>query len=527
MQFPFPHKTLARCVALALVATPAFAGEIQSIDLSNTVPNDSANITTIYDRDPTLDGAVTYGEISWDEVKAVLPGIAVYNNVPPQNTSNQIYADCVMAPRVPSLIGPGIDKACNDGFQTHKRYKMNATSIGPIDLVFKVRPNDGYATIVDKDGNVIDPQVDQDPNVNVYRMIGKLNNHTAGRLGGFKIQLGFGIGDNFTDSTQGDGLKIRLYEEGADPTVPSNVLTEEGIAEFPGGLFYGPQDSRHDWGFFSETRAFFLVDTSALDVSAEDTLTSGVLSTNYASKFGEWLPLSWAPPGWFFDDDANPATDAVVKAWFDGTNWLTYDIDPTTGAHTEKIVDLTEIANYVANPPTVYDDDGVNDEATNGGTLFATWDAKTELYTLASDGSTITNEEMVALIAASSTLETRTGYQIGPIEDLANVNLNYFIEVGDISTWTTGNSSNDEKTFTLRITPMAATDNTTPAWVGVEPPIAPPVVPPVVDPTTPPVATGGDGGCTMATGKVPFDPTLPLLLAGGVAAIALRRRASR
>ena len=466
---------------------------------------------------------MSYGEIGWEEVKAVQPGIAVYNNIP-INEPKQIIADCVMAPRVPSLTGP-VDKACNDGFQTHKRFKMSATKVGgSIDLVFKVKPGDAY----DSSGVLLPDGQDPVAASNVYKMIGKLNNHTAGRLGGFKIELGFGIGSAFSKATtQGDNLRVRLYEEGADPAVPSNVLSDEGIAEFPGGLFYGPADSRHTWGFFSETRAYFTVDTSTL-ASDEDTLTSGALSANYKDKFGEWLPLSWAPPGWFFDDDANPATDAVVKAWFDGTNWLTYDIDPTTGAHTEKIVDLTEIANYVANPPTVYDDDGVNDEATNGGTLFATWDAETELYTLASDGSTITNEEMVALIAASSKLETRTGYQMGPIEDLANVNLNYFIEVGDpTDAWPTWDATAQEASFTLRITPMAATDNTTPAWVGVEPPIAPPVVPPVVDPTTPPVATGGDGGCTTATGKVPFDPTLPLLLAGGVAAIALRRRASR
>ena len=35
MQLPFSSKTLARCVALALVAAPAFAGEIRSIDGGN------------------------------------------------------------------------------------------------------------------------------------------------------------------------------------------------------------------------------------------------------------------------------------------------------------------------------------------------------------------------------------------------------------------------------------------------------------------------------------------------------------
>src|SRR5690606_3190315 len=133
-------------------------------------------------------------------------------------------------------------------------------------------------------------------------------------------------------------------------------------------------------------------------------------------------------------------------------------------------------------------------DTTASGTLYATWNAQTELYTLVSDGSTITNEEMVSRLASDSTLETRSGYQMGPIEDLANVNLNYFIEVGDpTNAWPTWDAATQEASFTLRITPVAAADNTTPAWVGVEPPVAPPTDPTdPTDPTTPPVATGGD-----------------------------------
>lgn len=88
---------------------------------------------------------------------------------------------------------------------------------------------------------------------------------------------------------------------------------------------------------------------------------------------------------------------------------------------TERIVDAAEIATWEAMPPSVYDDDGDNVSTPTGGTLYATWDAEAELYTLADgSGTTLTNEQMVALIAGSSTLETRIGYQKGPIEDLAN-----------------------------------------------------------------------------------------------------------
>ena len=41
------------------------------------------------------------------------------------------------------------------------------------------------------------------------------------------------------------------------------------------------------------------------------------------------------------------------------------------------------------------------------------------------------------LLKESATLERRTGYMTGPIEDLANLNLNYYIEVAEASTWPT------------------------------------------------------------------------------------------
>jgi len=274
---------------------------------------------------------------------------------------------------------------------------------------------------------------------------------------------------------------------------------------------------------------------------ALDTLARKELGLNPDELGSPWgaatsLPINWVPPGWFHDFDGNPATDDDVVAWFDGTNWITYIVDDATGDRTEQIVDAATITTYETTPPTVWLDDG-NGTTTTGGTLYATWDADNEVYTLAA-GGTATNEVIAAELLTNSLLERRAGYQTGPIEDLANVNLNYYIEVKDPTGWTTYNGDTGEATFTLRITPIEAAENTVPPWLTqveppVEPPVVPPVVPPVDDgtttPTTPttPVVTDDDGGCTMATGKVPFDPTLPLLLAGGVAAIALRRRASR
>lgn len=499
---------LAAVVGLAL-APAAMAGEIQDIDLSNFGPFDpSVTVRTLYDRDVTggTAGAMTYGEIGWDELKAEDPGIAVYNNVPKYG-ANHIIADCVMAPRIPALWsdedGDGInetDKKCNDGFQSHKRYKMSATGVGPIDLVFTVKNVDNVLQIVDRDGVALDPNEDQDVTRNLYRMVGKLNNHTTGRLGGFRVELGYGIGDDFEKSTAGDGLKIALREEGA---TAENDLGDQDMAEFPGGLFYGPADDKHDWGFFSSTRANFTVDTAAL-ATDEDSFESVALSSNYSDLFGEWLPLDWVPTGWFYDHDGNPATDAQVVAWNDGSQWLSYDIDPATGDRTEEVVTQTDIDGWAATLPTVWNDDG--DAATiDAGTLYATWNPETGLYELAA-GGTMTNDAMTVELGTSETLERRPGYQQGPIEDLANLNLNYYIEVADAASgnWPTYDAGSDTYRFTLRITPLAALDDQRPAWM--------------------PAASGGSGGCVISEGRSAIDPVLPAVALLSLGYLALRRR---
>lgn len=502
---PFPAR-FPSWLAVALFAAPALAGEIQTIDLGNFGPM-VGSTRTIYDRPATDWFRQSYGEIGWDPLKAVDPGIVVYNNTPIYgNPLNQIIADCVMAPRTAALTIGG-DKQCNDTFQSHKRYKMNATGFGPIDMVFTVRNLDAAREIRDKDGNVV--AADQDPARNVYRMIGKLNNHTGRRMGGFRVEIGHGLGAAFVPHTDVATMRIALREEG--DTDPANDLGANAMAEFPGGLFYGPADDKHTWGFFSSERAGFTVDQTQLKAGATS-FASGALSANYQALFGKWLPINWVPTGVFLDDDGNPATDAVAKVWFNGTAWISYQIDEASGARVEQVLTQKEVDALLARPATIWNDDGDAPPATStdpaqtlGGTLYATWDPARELYELADGSGTRTNDEMAALLATSTTLERRPGYLDGPIEDLANLNLNYFIEIGDISTWP--GFSGDTAQFTLRITPVAAADSeqVLPDWMPAD------------------TSSSGGGGCSMATTDRPFDPMLPLLALLGLAGWALRR----
>jgi hypothetical protein len=86
---------------------------------------------------------------------------------------------------------------------------------------------------------------------------------------------------------------------------------------------------------------------------------------------------------------------------------------------------------------------------------------------------------------------TIAGTQIeeAPIEDVANLNVNYFLQVGAADLWPTYNIIDDTATFTIRVTGL-------------------------IEPTGP--------------GMVPVPATAPLLVAGlGGIAFAFRRRATR
>ena len=133
-----------------------------------------------------------------------------------------------------------------------------------------------------------------------------------------------------------------------------------------------------------------------------------MLGSNYQELFGNWLPSIWEPLGIFHDDDQNPETDGILKT-FRG-------VAPggTELAWLKNSVDITDPKNPIY-----------------------TWEKATD-----------------------ADLEDWTGefYEEGPIEDVLNLGLNYIINVGENAA--IGN------TFTLRITPHVAVDQTPPSSFG-------------------------------------------------------------
>jgi hypothetical protein len=118
------------------------------------------------------------------------------------------------------------------------------------------------------------------------------------------------------------------------------------LANFSYGLFGeaiparpGEESRFPNNGFFDDTRAGFdVVQTCASGTCTtvpnpadaafpaliqSDTIASTTaFASNYTTLFGDWLPSKWEPSGVFFDDDNDPNTDAVLQAWWNGSQWV-------------------------------------------------------------------------------------------------------------------------------------------------------------------------------------------------------------
>ncbi|MEN8180582.1 MAG: choice-of-anchor F family protein [Pseudomonadota bacterium] len=286
---------------------------------------------------------------------------------------------------------------CSSPFQSHKRYKVallpetvDGEGSESVDLVFNVEAEDGSRD---------------------YEVFQKLNNWTDGRLEGFAIQVGFGVGDNF----------VAVEEAGVDLSnlnisVPSDTWSADQLANFSSGLF-GPLDKHTgEVGFFDDQqRAGFLIDEYVIgEQPLTDTLhATQTLGSDYSevpegagtNQFGPWLPNSMLPYGVFFDDDGNPETDAALLAW------------------------------YGYNPAT----------STLGwmGGSQESFSAKTD-------------QEIVEMGGNLS-------YTMDVIDDLVNVGVSYIVTVGDVSNF-------PSDTFTIRMTPTPDTSGAVaPSYAGIDP----------------------------------------------------------
>ena len=237
---------------------------------------------------------------------------------------------------------------CSSPFQTHKRLKI-AMQPATVDGV-----TSGEGKGIDLVFNMAD-----DETLRPYQVFSKINNYTGKRLAGYKIIIGTGLGDNFQSAGDlgiAEWLHISLGKgEGATGGGSninydgSDLFDDDSLATFSHGLFGAPDQHFDTNGFFDMRTAGFSVEQGCTTAPAvpcptydnpnyENTLTASdtiystaPLESNYHGPvepaptaglpFGEWLPSVWQPKGIFFDDDADPSTDAKLTAWWDGVNW--------------------------------------------------------------------------------------------------------------------------------------------------------------------------------------------------------------
>lgn len=224
--------------------------------------------------------------------------------------------------------------------------------------------------------------VASDPGATIYQVFHRIVNLTERKIRDFTVELGFGVGDQFAGSAAGDGLNFAAGVELGPDNKPA-------FSQFPFGLFGSldqpnPNPDYQIGGFFDTTgRAGF-------DLAfAEDSLTSGGIYGAYDDLFGTWISQDMAPGGLFWDWDGLGTADPLLMAWDNGTEW---EVRRGVAPGTVGPIEVTDIVSLSEGEWGRFDYDDI---------------AGVEAFL---DGLTM---------------------EQGFVEDLANLNLSYAIELGD------------------------------------------------------------------------------------------------
>lgn len=344
--FPIQTGLIMSAIWLGLPES-AIAGTLTGWNSSNAFI-DNLNTTTLLFPDRSGGGSSS-GQIVWDIDEGASPGIDVDDTE--FTFSGNTAAGCILAAG---------EVACDSDRQSGKRFKMQATAFDPIDLLF---------------------DVEADGEENLFRVFQKIGNRTNSSLQDFTISLGFGVGNEFTASSAGDGLGF---------FVPDDPRNSELAALFAAGLFSpAGEPPGSGTGYFDDSRSGFHLNAT------EDAIASNGLFGDYLERFDAGLNLDSVATGYFFDDDGNPDTDAVLVANLEDGQWFSQ-------------------GDVAIADPNLGDDPLCSDVAPGTPCYFE-----------------------------------------GPIEDLANLNLNYSLLIGNIANWQTFDASSGTGTFTLRLQAQA------------------------------------------------------------------------
>ncbi len=274
-------------------------------------------------------------------------------------------------------------KQCSDPFQSSKRFKS---------LMYK-----------SGDGLIIKYDVVNDGTVKTYRMLQKLSNWTGGEVTDFIVEIGFlDANGTFIPSRAGDGLGIS-DQNGiiwAQPTPKDLALQKDLAALFAHGLFGEPDKHHTEPGYFNPyVRGEFDL------VAEEDRIVSNGISAAHKDLFGQWKSAPITITGMYWDHDELYYTDNILMANCNGT----FD-------------ELSGVCNGVWET-----------YRSQEGTYIDPVDGLEKAY-LADGVPKPVSAEMLAAWAADPWVAP------APIDDFANINLNYHLTIGDSSAWPTPGS---------------------------------------------------------------------------------------
>ena len=239
---------------------------------------------------------------------------------------------------------------------------------------------------------------------NTYRILEKYLNVTNFTMSDIKIELGFGTANGFVPAVSDIGLDFSDNEGNIwlVETVTGDVNSLSLDALFPFGLFGDAKnDPNHsiDGYFDPNNRARFHLSAT------RGIIQSTGISANYHDLIGDFMSKSQVLEGIFFDYDDDEETEAATIAHFTDIGWISFRTDQ------------------------FWADVGMTPPALN------------------LDGTII--ESTINAWLSDPLFET------GSIEDLANLNLNYHVSIGDISLWPTYDSNFMTAQFTLRISSIS------------------------------------------------------------------------
>jgi hypothetical protein len=408
------------------------------------------------------------GAVIWKEGSVVAPGAQVLTDSPSGSNSN-----CIITTGTNRADPNNAPKTCTDPFQSAKRVKLEAREPGTGTIV--PDPNGAILLLDGKPLDMVFEVSDADGLARTYRVFKKYINAIGERMEGFVVELGFGTGDAFVASDDGDGLKFTQRQQGGNPN-PNDFDPIPFYSTPPGnsdlgslmsaGLFGDSADNENRTidGYFGlpdgglpwtdptcdpdpsgTERSYY-----NLVVRSEDRIeTVGDVQGLHYCLFGNMLPQGSLPLGYFWDEDGDPVTDADTIADWDGSGdspacggtpcWQTYvvlDTDPVSDTYGEPVLDAA--GNFtrpdpapVAVPPEVVQFWVDHPDTGDGVTTF---------------------------------------FFITELDDMGLTNNNYHITVESIDNWPTYDPQDGTATFTMRTSNVGEGTAFDAPWLAELPP---------------------------------------------------------